>query len=138
MSIRKFITSLTLTIVSIMALTSCGETDSPYISGVCGTWKLYSVNGIPVSYYEQDIFVFNDGYDSGDGIYGVFFPAPTPEGYHWSENRIFWRLDFDRGGNYLIVDTWNGAQWVYQFVLTGWTLELYDTYNGNILVYNRI
>lgn len=136
---RKFAAAFVLSLVSLVSFTSCGERDYPYVSNICGRWVLYSVNGMPVTDYEQDSFKFNKGGDHGDGVYGFFYPAPTPEGYNWSENRIYWSLQFDYGRNYLIVDTWNGNQWIYQFAFDGWGfLELYDTYNGNTLVYKRM
>ncbi len=122
---------MVILVLASTALSGCGDTDSPYVSPLCGTWALSTVNGVPVSALQYSEFTF---YNEGTGVYGMYNPSMM-----WSEYAIDWDLDFDDPmTNYLIVYTWGGDTWVYQFSLTGSTLDLYDTYNGNRLLYRRI
>lgn len=130
MKLKRFISYIVILVLTSAAVTGCGTTDSPYVSPICGSWVLSTVNGAPIAALDQNAFTF---YNDGTGVYGMY-TSPV----NWSEYAIDWELNFDDPmTNYLIVYTWGGDTWVYQFYLTGSTLELYDTFNGNRLLYRR-
>lgn len=127
MKLKRLASYILLLILTSTVLSGCGTSDSPFVSPICGTWGLVSVNDVPVAAVDYSEFTF---YGEGSGVYGMY-TSPV----NWSEYPIDWEIS---ASDYLFVYTWGGATWVYQYYLTGSTLELYDTYNGKVLLFRRI
>lgn len=125
---RSLIALLLLLSVSVLSSCDSDDYDEYYYSPLIGGWQLYSVNGFIVD--EPDVTTFRF-YDNGTGIYGQYTSFPN-----WSEYQFTWDCDFPNPStSMLYINMWDGQMWAYRFSVGYGQLTLWDTLNGNTLVF---
>ncbi len=129
---KKTLYLFLMVLAALVTLPSCSSDDywddGYYYSPLVGNWQLSTVNGFPVDEVDVTEFCF---YSDGRGTYGQYSNFPQ-----WSTYQLTWNCEFPTPTtNMLYVQMWDGQLWTYRFSVGYGQLTLWDTLNGNVLVY---